>query len=207
MKNLSEIGNALVAFHVKKACWGSKQEVSYEYDVKSFKELISRFYTDYYGAGLYYLNNMNEDESECLPDEEWTLKDGAGNIVLTGRSEIESETGTLNIDGEYDTWYVKRLSECDESELELIYNEGYHHTLDESDLLAYCCDGLGWKMIESVDLGDKSCDVQFTDGTKDIITFNEDKDVWDTIDDFFTDNDIDNRSRDKWFGEIEWKYS
>lgn len=206
MKNFEEIGKALVAFNTTRASWASRPKTSYEYDVKSFKDLVARHYNDYYGAGRFYLNNMNEEDTDYLPDDEWTVTDCSGNVMLEGRDEIEAETGTFDIDGDYDTWYVQRLEDCDEDELVLIYEEGSHHTLSDEDLLAYCCYALDKKMIESVDMDDKSCTVHFTDGSEGKIEFTRDQDITDTIDDFFTENDIDKRSRDKWFDDIESEY-
>lgn len=136
-KNLDEIGKSLVAFHVFRASWASHPETSYENDVESFQKLVERCYNDYYGTGKFYLNNMTEDD-EQMDDDDWTLTDSSGNVYLEGRDEIEARTGTLIIDGNSDTWYVQRLEDCDEDELELIYEDGHHHTLTDEELQAYC---------------------------------------------------------------------
>ncbi len=140
--NIKEIGKALVAFHVRKATWASRPEISYENDVTSFAELVKRCYNDYYGSGKFYLNNLTEDD-ELLPDDDWTLTDASGNVLLEGRSEIEAMTGTLDYDGDYDTWHVRRLQDCDEDELRLVYKDGHHHTLTDEELAAYCRYALG----------------------------------------------------------------
>lgn len=204
-KNFEEIGKALVAFHVGRASWASRPETSYENDVESFKMLVERCYNDYYGAGKFWLKNTTEDD-ELMEDKDWTLTDCNGNVCLEGRDEIEAMTGTLEIDGDYDTWYVQRLEDCSEDELKLIYEDGYHHTLSDEDLLAYCCYGLDKKMIDSVDYGKEACTVHFTDGTNGTIEFKRDEDICDTIDDFFSENDIDDKSREKFFDDIEAEY-
>ena len=204
-KNFEEIGKALVAFHTRRSSWASSPETSYENDVESFKMLVKRCYNDYYGAGKFYLKNETEDDN-MMADEDWTLTDCSGNVLLEGRDEIEAMTGTLEIDGDYDTWYVQRLADCDEDELELIYEDGHHHTLSDEDLLAYCCYGLDKKMIDSVDYGKEACTVHFTDGSDGTIEFKRDEEITDTIEDFFSENDIDDKSRDKFFDEIEAEY-
>lgn len=58
---------------------------------------------------------LSEDEDgKVLPDEEWELIDGGSNVILKGRENIESETGILDWDSQYDTDIVKYVSECDE---------------------------------------------------------------------------------------------
>ena len=204
-KNFEEIGKALVAFHVGSASWALRPKTSYENDVESFKMLVERYYNDYYGAGKFYLENETE-EGNMMADEDWTLTDCSGNVYLEGRDEIEAMTGRLVIDGDYDTWYVQRLEDCDEDELELIYKDGYHHTLSDEDLLAYCCYGLGKKMIDSADYGKEACTIHFTDGSDGVIEFKRDEDITDTVEGFFDENDIDDKSHEKFFDDIEAEY-
>lgn len=54
-----------------------------------------------------------DDNGDKLPDNKWQLVDGGGNVILTGRDKIESETGILDWDGEYDTDIVRKLSDMD----------------------------------------------------------------------------------------------
>lgn len=204
-KDFTQIGKALVAFHVGRASWASRRETSYENDIKSFAALVERCYNDYYGAGKFWLKNTDEQD-ELLPDDEWTLTDCNGNVYLEGRDEIEAMTGTLEIDGDYDAWYVKRLEDCDEQELEMIYEDGSHPTLSDEDVLAYCCYGLDKKMIGEVEKRKENCIVRFTDGTEGVIEFKRDEDISDTIEDFMDENDVDRRSREKWQDELEGEY-
>ena len=83
---------------------------------------------------------ISEDENgKTLPDSEWRLVDGGGNVILSGRDEIESETGILDWDGEYDTDIVRHLSECDDDEYQLILDAAERGGYVAKDVLAYAC--------------------------------------------------------------------
>ena len=87
---------------------------------------------------------ISEDENgKALPDSEWRLVDGGGNVILSGRDEIESETGILDWDGEYDTDIVRHLSECDDDEYQLILDTADRGGHVEEPILAYACHELG----------------------------------------------------------------
>lgn len=87
---------------------------------------------------------ISEDENgKTLPDSEWKLIDGGGNVILTGRDEIESETGILDWDSEYDTDIVRKLSECDDDEYQIILDTEERGAYVEKDVLAYVCSALG----------------------------------------------------------------
>lgn len=92
-----------------------------------------------------------EDENgKPLPDSEWQLMDGGGNVILTGRDEIESETGILDWDGEYDTDIVRKLSECDDDEYQMILDIAERGGYVEKDVLAYVCSALGKLMATNI---------------------------------------------------------
>ena len=197
-KNLNEIGKALVCFHMGRGGrFNNPGHVSYNPYVKSFRELLN--------DDRYFINNEDENGNP-LPDEDWTVTDCNGNEYLRGRSEIDADEGRINWDGEYDSDMVKRLEDCDENELRLIYDEPRHHTLFKEELLAYCCDRLQLKMIDDCDFNDGYCAVFFTDGTSENITFEKGTDVHETIEKFFDDNDIEMYSREEWFDKSEWEY-
>ena len=87
---------------------------------------------------------ISEDEhGKTLPDSDWKLVDGGGNVILTGRDEIESETGILDWDGEYDTDIVRHLSECDDDEYQMILDTAERGGHVEEPVLAYACHELG----------------------------------------------------------------
>lgn len=92
-----------------------------------------------------------EDENgKPLPDSEWQLIDGGGNVILSGRDEIESETGILDWDGEYDTDIVRKLSECDDDEYQMILDTEERGAYVEKNVLAYVCSELGKLMATNI---------------------------------------------------------
>lgn len=94
---------------------------------------------------------ISEDENgKPLPDSEWRLVDGGGNVILSERDEIESETGILDWDGEYDTDIVRKLSECDDDEYQLILDAAERGAYVEKDVLAYVCSALGKLMATNI---------------------------------------------------------
>ena len=87
---------------------------------------------------------ISDDENgKTLPDSEWKLVDSGSNVILSGRDEIESETGILDWDGEYDTDIVRKLSECDDEEYQLILDTAERGGHVEEPVLAYACHELG----------------------------------------------------------------
>ena len=94
---------------------------------------------------------ISEDENgKTLPDSEWKLVDSGSNVILSGRDEIESETGILDWDGEYDTDIVRKLSECDDDEYQLILDAAERGAYVEKDVLAYVCSALDKLMATSI---------------------------------------------------------
>lgn len=94
---------------------------------------------------------ISEDENgTTLPDSEWRLVDGGGNVILFGRDEIESDTGILDWDGEYDTDIVRHLSECDDDEYQLILDTAERGAYVEKVVLAYACSALDKLMATSI---------------------------------------------------------
>lgn len=91
-----------------------------------------------------------DDNGDKLPDSKWQLIDGGGNVILTGRDKIESETGILDWDGEYDTDIVRKLSECDDDEYQMILDTEERGGYVEKDVLAYVCSALGKLMATNI---------------------------------------------------------
>ena len=78
---------------------------------------------------------LSEDkDGNALPDDQWQLIDGGSNVILEGRANIESTTGVLDWDGQYDTDIVQYLSDCDENEIQLIL-EAYDNDEVEAEIL------------------------------------------------------------------------
>lgn len=65
--------------------------------------------------------NDTDIDGNPLPDEQWQLLDCGGNILLEGRDNIEAETGQIDYDNDYGTWRVKYLEDCNEEEIEALY--------------------------------------------------------------------------------------
>lgn len=94
---------------------------------------------------------ISEDENGTpLPDSEWQLMDSGGTVVLSGRDEIEAETGILDWDGEYDTDIVRYLSECDDDEYQMILDAEERGAYVDKDVLAYACSALDKLLVTSI---------------------------------------------------------
>ena len=79
---------------------------------------------------------INEDEDgNPLPDNEWTLTDQGGNIILEGRDEIESPVGVLEWDTIYDTDIVKYIEDCTDEEIELIMKAYQNYEIENNYLI------------------------------------------------------------------------
>ena len=113
-------------------------------DEKNFAQVVEDYYNDYYGAGYAYLHNMTDDDSEYLPDEEWTVTDGQGNVLLKGRDEIEANTGCLDIDGDYDKHVVYDVDDLDEDEVRIILESRKYKSCDLQKWLDNYCREMGW---------------------------------------------------------------
>ena len=100
---------------------------------------------------LHYNNafiNFEDEDGNELPDDEWTLTDQGGNIILEGRQEIESPVGVLEWDYDYDTDIARYIEDCDDEEIDLIYNtliSGVEFV--ERDVTDYVCRKKGKKRV------------------------------------------------------------
>ena len=114
-----------------------------------------------------FLNCEDEDGNE-LPDNEWTLTDQAGNIILEGRKEIESPVGILRWDYEYDTDIVRYIEDCDDEEIDILYNELINYKYMDDDVADYVCSKKGMKrvvhQIGSISLSESTMKVTHQDG-------------------------------------------
>ena len=108
---------------------------------------------------------ISEDENgHALPDSEWQLIDGGGNVILTGRDEIESDTGILDWDGEYDTDIVCHISECDDDEFQMILDAAERGEYVEEVPLAYACSALGLLLATSIKVYSSNMEVFTQEG-------------------------------------------
>lgn len=116
---------------------------------------------------------ISEDENgKPLPDSDWQLVDGGGNVILTGRDEIESETGILEWDGEYDTDIVRHISECDDDEYQLILDAAERGEYVDEVALAYACSALYMLLATKIKVYPSNMEVFTQEGC---ITLNRDE--------------------------------
>ena len=130
---LEEAQDMKVRFHIGRG--GRFHNAGHKTYVGTVNEL-----SDCFGDSIV----ISEDENgKTLPDSEWKLVDSGSNVILSGHEEIESETGILDWDGEYDTDIVRKLSECDDDEYQLILDTAERGGHVEEPVLAYACHELG----------------------------------------------------------------
>ena len=79
--------------------------------------------------------NCEDEDGNPLPDDEWTLTDQGGNIILEGRQEIESPVGVLYWDYDYDTDIVKYIEDCTDEEIKLIIEAYRNQEIEDEDLI------------------------------------------------------------------------
>lgn len=84
-------------------------------------------------SGLWF---EEEDENgNPLPDKDWKVLDEAGGrVLLQGREAIESLTGTLDYDGEYDTDICKYIDDCSDKELDILAKTIFDGDIRRTDL-------------------------------------------------------------------------
>lgn len=137
---LEEAQNFKVRFHIGRG--GQFHNAGY----KTYEGTVNGL-SDCFGDAFV----ISEDENDkTLPDSEWQLVDGGGNVILSGRDEIERETGILDWDGEYDTDIVRNLSECDDDEYQMILDVAERGGYVEKAVLAYVCSTLDKLMATKI---------------------------------------------------------
>ena len=105
MVTAEDYKNTLVVFHIGRGGrFNNGGYYTFLDDVEDFGDLISQ--------RQQYLFPHDEDENgNPLPQNEQYYTDEAGNIMLNG-CEIDSKTGILDWDGDYDTDLVCKLCDC-----------------------------------------------------------------------------------------------
>lgn len=137
---LDEAQNMKVRFHIGRG--GQFHNAGQKTYVGTVNDL-----SDCFGDSIVFSEDENGDK---LPDSEWQLVDGGGNVILSGRDEIESDTGILDWDGEYDTDIVRYLEDCDDDEYQLILDTAERGGHVEEPVLAYACHALGKLMATNI---------------------------------------------------------
>ena len=151
---LDEAQNMKVRFHIGRG--GQFNNACHKTYVGTVNDL-----SDCFGDSIVF----SEDENgKPLPDSEWKLVDSGGNVILSGRDEIESETGILDWDGEYDTDIVRHLSECDDDEYQLILDAAERCEYVEKAVLAYACSALDKLMATNIKVYPSNMEVFTQDG-------------------------------------------
>ncbi len=156
-----------------------------------------------------------DDNGDKLPDSEWQLVDGGGNVILSGRDKIESETGILDWDGKYDTDIVRYLSECDDDENQMILDAAERGEYVEKTVLAYACSALGKLLATNIKVYQSNMVVFTQEGSVnlnrndfDMYTEDEEDEVREQLEDegFISesiDKIIDKMEIYEWFSEEE----
>ena len=96
--NTTNYSDTIVAFHL-----GGAQGGQYTFlpDITSLQECV--------GDGDF---RVYEDENgNALPDNQWTIQNCNGDVLLQGRVECEAKLGWLERDGNYDTDIVCTLAD------------------------------------------------------------------------------------------------
>ena len=157
--NSFEPKTIIVSFHVGRG--GYHNNPGY----KSFNPYVHSI-QDLFAYGFL---NCEDEDGNPLPDDEWTLTDQCGNIILEGRKEIESPVGILEWDTIYDTDIVKYIEDCTDEEIDLIYNtliSGIEFV--EKDVADYVCRKKGMKrvvdQIGNISLSQSTMKVTHQDG-------------------------------------------
>lgn len=116
---------------------------------------------DCFGDAIIISEDENGNE---LPGSSWQLIDSGGNIILAGRDEIESATGVLDWDGEYDTDIVKPISDCTDEEYQLILDAANDGEYVDGDVLDYACEALGLVRVHSIHVYPSNMELFCQDG-------------------------------------------
>lgn len=78
-------------------------------------------------------------------------------MILSGREQIESPTGVLDWDGQYDTDVVMSLSECSDDEYQIIidaFNDGEYV---EEEVIDYACSAMDMLRMKPIGVLDAGC--------------------------------------------------
>lgn len=200
---LEEAQDMKVRFHIGRG--GQFHNAGHKTYVGTVNDL-----SDCFGDSIVF----SEDENgNPLPDSDWQLVDSGGNVILSGRDEIESETGILDWDGEYDTDIVRYLEDCDDDEYQLILDTAERGGYVEEPVLAYACSQLGKLMATNIKVYPSNMEVFTQEGCTtlqrddfSVYTEDEEDDVRDLLADknFISDaidQIVDMMFENEWFSE------
>lgn len=174
-----------ITFHIKNR---KKQ-------VKDFGKVLS----DYFNYCDLFIHNEDED-GNMLPDNDWVLSTCSGTTILEGRDAIESDTGILDVDGDYDTIIVKNMEDLYEEEIEILrdyyLNGGYTDCYCIDDILQV----LGYNEISNIKVYKSNAEIFYNSGNpntngcihieRDNVSDMDEDEMTDYIKDIFEDNNI-----------------
>ena len=202
---MKDIQNIKVRFHIGRG--GQFHNAGHKTYVGTLNDLF-----DCFGDSFI----ISEDENgKILPDSEWRLMDSGGNVVLSGRDEIESETGVIYFDGKYDADIVRYLEDCDDDEYQLILDTAERGGNVEEPVLAYACHALGKLLATNINVYPSNMEVFTQEGCTtlmrdnfDVYSEDEEDDVRVRLEEkgFISqsiDDIIDNMKIYQWFSDEE----
>lgn len=156
---------------------------------------------------------INEDESgTVLPDAEWKLIDGGGNTILEGRETIESPTGILEWDTDYDTDIVRNIEDCTEEEISILYKAYTMGEILDDDAIGYICEREGYKHILYVEYEGNKATIKFSDNSTlvlDLDVTGQDPEDVDSMElkEWMMGEGADEPSAEYWSEQIEYHFS
>ena len=128
------------------------------------------------------------DTEKEIPEDEWNYHDCGGKILVEGREAMESNTGTLEWDGLYDTDIVTTTEDLSDAELECLWEAYTKDTAFMSDELQdEICTLKDKKRVHKIFLGPSS-----------LIIYTQDEAV-----ELNFDGMIGEFTRDEWKEELE----
>ena len=155
---------------------------------KTYNPYITKL-SDCFGDNFFIFSE--DEDGNPLPDEDWKLVDGGSNVILRGREYIESDTGVLDWDGEYDTDIVKYLSDCLDSEIDIIYQAYLNDEYMDDELKDYVCSEKGLHRIDNVKFYQCNAEVQCQDCVISYYWGGEDDVTEEEITEWMKEHDID----------------
>lgn len=121
-----------------------------------------KYYNQGYKTYVPYVESISElfgnaviedydEDGNPLPDVLWKLMDSTRDkVLLTGRVEIENETGILEWDGPYNTDIVQSIHDCTKDDNELLIEAYNNEDPVHISALCYAADALGMLIAEEV---------------------------------------------------------
>lgn len=78
---------------------------------------------------------LDDENGNPLPDEECSVVDSFGNVILEGRKNVDSSVGILEWEEDHLTDVAKYLEDCTDDEIELIMEAFRNWEMEDKDLI------------------------------------------------------------------------